>query len=151
MILSVPLVRNITRKLAAARFARMLGSLLENGVTVLPAMKIVENVTGNRIIAEAIEQAGKEVERGMELGKALEKTDALPYLTIQMIKVGEESGELEAMLERVADVFENEVETSITALTSIIEPLMILLMAVVVGFIVISIALPIFEMNEMIK
>ncbi len=150
-LLSIPLLRNTTRKLAAARFSRMLGSLLENGITVLPAMKIVENVTGNSVIAEAIEKAGVEVEKGMELGKALEKTNAMPYLTIQMIMVGEESGELEAMLERVADIFENEVETSISVLTSIIEPLMILIMAVVVGLIVVSIALPIFEMNEMIK
>ncbi len=149
--LFLPIIGNIIKKLAIARFARTLGSLLENGVSMLSALEIVKNIAGNVLIAKAVEEAAGEVEKGQGLGVSLGATEVFPLLPIQMIQVGEQSGELEAMLKRIADVYENEVETSIMSMTSLLEPVMILIMGVIVGFIVLSICLPIFEMNQLIK
>jgi general secretion pathway protein F len=150
-ILRAPGVGALVRKLAAARFARTLASLLANGVTLLAALEIVENIVGNVHLSDAIVRAGEEVGKGQALGPSLGESGLFPALAIQMIQVGEQSGELEAMLEKVADVFENEVESTVMSLTSLLEPVMILVMAVIVGFIVLSICLPIFEMNELVR
>ncbi len=141
----------LVKKLAVARFSRTLGSLLENGVSMLSALGIVKNIVGNALIADAIEDASKEVGKGKGLGPALAESKLFPDLSIQMIQVGEQSGKLEEMLDKVADVFENEVETSIMTMTSLLEPVMILIMAVIVGFIVLSICLPIFEMSQLVR
>ena len=149
--LFLPGVGVLVKKLAAARFARTLGSLLENGISMLPALKIVKTIVGNELISEVIEGASKEVGKGKGLGTSLAEREIFPDLSIQMIQVGEQSGELEAMLNKIADIYENEVETSIMSMTSLLEPVMILVMGVVVGGIVLSICLPIFEMNQLIK
>ena len=150
-ILRLPLVGAISRKLAAARFARTLGSLLENGVSMLPSLSIVQNIVGNVHIAAAIEKANIEVGKGQGLGKSLDSDGLFPPIAIQMIQVGEQSGDLEDMLNKVADVFEKEVETSVMRLTALLEPVMVLVMAGVVLFIVLSVCLPIFEMNTLVR
>jgi len=141
----------LAKKIAVARFSRTLGSLLDNGVPMLSSLEIVKNIVDNALISDAIEAASKEVGRGQGLGPALAGTKIFPDLTIQMILVGEQSGKLEAMLDKIADVFENEVENSIMSMTSLLEPVMILIMAVIVGFIVLSICLPIFEMSTLVR
>ena len=151
IVLALPITGNAVKKLAVARFARTLGSLLENGVSMLVALDIVKNIAGNIMISEAIETGAIEVGKGQGLGAALSGRGIFPQLSIQMIQVGEQSGELEKMLNKIADVFENEVETSILRLTSYLEPVMILVMGMCVLFIVLSICLPIFEMNQLIK
>ena len=150
-ILNMPGIGILIKKLAVARFARTMGSLLENGVTMLSALSIVQNIVGNVLLSRAISQSADDVGKGQGLGASLLSTALFPGLSIQMIMVGEQSGELEAMLNKVADVYENEVESTVMSLTSLLEPLMILFMAVIVGFIVLSICLPIFEMNELIR
>jgi len=150
-ILSLPIVGELAKKLAVARFARTLGSLLENGVTMLSSLEIVKNIVGNVLIAKVVEKAASDVEKGHALGKAIESCNIFPNLSVQMIIVGEQSGELEPMLTKVADVFENEVESMVVAMTSWLEPIIILVMGVVVAFIVLSIVLPIMEMNRLIK
>jgi general secretion pathway protein F len=150
-VLSLPLTGSLAGKLAVARFARTLGSLLENGVSMLVALDIVKNIAGNILISEAVETAAIEVGKGQGLGAALSSRGIFPQLSIQMILVGEQSGELETMLTKISDVFENEVESSIMRLTSYLEPVMILVMGMCVLFIVLSICLPIFEMNQLIK
>jgi general secretion pathway protein F len=149
--LRLPVFGNLARKLAVARFSRTLGSLLENGVTVLVALDIVKNIVGNVLISEAVTEAAEEVSKGKALWLSLSESKVFPALSIQMVQVGEQSGELEKMLYKVADVFENEVETTILRLTAYLEPMMILVMGAIVGFIVLSICLPIFEMNQLIK
>jgi general secretion pathway protein F len=149
-ILYLPVIGLLAKKLAVARFSRTLGSLLENGVSMLSALEIVKNIVGNVLISNTIDTAAKEVGKGHGLGAALSESSLFPNLSIQMIQVGEQSGELESMLAKVADIFENEVESSIMSMTSLIEPIMILIMGVIVGFIVLSICLPIFEMNQLI-
>ncbi|MEJ2099505.1 MAG: type II secretion system inner membrane protein GspF [Desulfobacterales bacterium] len=150
-VLSLPVFGILAGKLDVARFTRTLGSLLENGVSMLIALEIVKNIAGNLLISKAVEKAAQDVGKGQALWAALNESKIFPQLSIQMIQVGEQSGELERMLNKIADIFEKEVETSILRLTSYLEPIMILVMGCVVGFIVLSICLPIFEMNQLIR
>jgi general secretion pathway protein F len=150
-ILKLPMIGPLACKLAAARFTRTLGSLLDNGISMLPAMGIVKNVVGNVVIADVVENAGTEVGKGQALSKTLNAGGVFPPMAIQMIQVGEQSGNLEEMLKKVAEVFEREVETSVMRLTALLEPLMVLLMAGVVLFIILSIFLPILEMRTLVR
>lgn len=149
--LRIPILGDINQKMALARFARTLGTLLESGVPLLSALDIVRNIVNNIIIAEVIDNASVEIEAGKSLASPLSRSIWFPPIAVQMISVGEQSGELEAMLGKIADTYETEVESQIMAMTSMLEPVMILVMGLVVGFIVISILLPIFEMNQMIR
>jgi general secretion pathway protein F len=150
LILSLPVSGGLTRQLLASRFSRTLGSLLDNGVPLLTGLGITKTISGNQVIAELIEKSAQTVEQGGSLGSVLEKNSAFPDLAAQMIKVGEKSGEMEKMLEKSAELFERNVQTAITAATSIIEPMIILIMGVVIGFIVLAVCLPIFEINQLI-
>ena len=150
-VLSLPVFGILDRKLDVARFTRTLGSLLENGVSMLIALDIVKNIAGNVLISKAVETAAQDVGKGQALWAALNESKIFPQLAIQMIQVGEQSAALEKMLNKIADIFEKEVETSILRLTSYLEPVMILVMGCIVGFIVLSICLPIFEMNQLIR
>ncbi len=149
--LKMPLFGSLTHKMAVARFSRTLGTLLESGVPMLTALSIVKNVVNNRLIADSIAEASRDVEEGQNLSATLLKSRLFPPIVTQMISAGEQSGTLEKMLYKIADSLENEVESNITMMTSMLEPVMILVMGRLVGFIVISILLPIFEMNQLIK
>lgn len=151
LALNLPITGPLTRRLAAARFARTLSSLLDNGVSMMPSLDIVRNIVGNVHIAQVVENATVEVGKGQGLGNALQHGNAFPPMAIQMIQVGEQSGNLEDMLNKVADVFEREVETTLMRLTAMLEPIMVLLMAGVVLFIILSICLPIFEMRTLVR
>jgi len=146
-----PVIGPISIKMSMSRFGRTLGSLLQSGVILLPALKIVRNIVGNTLITEVIDNAMEEIEKGKSLAVPLSRSPWFPPIAVQMISVGEQSGELEKMLNKIADIYERETESQIMALTSMLEPVMILGMGLVVGFIVISILLPIFEMNQMIR
>ncbi|CAD7841526.1 MAG: General secretion pathway protein F [Olavius algarvensis Delta 4 endosymbiont] len=150
-LLQLPVIGILTRKLAMARFSRTLGSLLENGVAVLTALATVKNITGNVIISQAVQAAADEVEKGARLGKALVQAPVFPSLAIQMISVGEQSGNLEFMLAKIADIFEKEVEAQLLRAVALLEPVMIILIGSLVGFIVLSICLPIFEMSQLVN
>ena len=147
----VPILGPINIKMAMARFGRTLGSLLQSGVPLLSSLQIVRNIVNNAIIADVIDKAMDEIESGKSLANPLGQSRWVPPVVIQMIAVGEQSGELESMLNKIADIYEGEVESQIMAMTSMLEPVMILIMGVFVGFIVISILLPIFEMSQMIR
>jgi len=150
-LLWLPVMGEFLCKLAAARLARTLGLLLENGVSLLSALEIVKSIAGNVLIADAVEAAAIQVRQGQGLAGSLDATRRFPALFIQMIQVGEQSGALESMLKKVADLFENEVESTLLRMATLLEPVMILVMGVMVGFIVLSICLPIFEMNQLIQ
>ncbi len=151
LLISLPISGNLLKKIIAARFTRTLGSLLENGVPMLTAMHITKSIAGNKVMFELISKACDTVEQGGELGDVLADNRVFPSLAAQMIKVGETSGELEKMLEKTADLFEKDVHTAVTAATSLIEPLIILIMGIVVGGIILAICLPIFEINQLIQ
>ena len=146
-----PLIGVLNQKIAVARFSRTLGTLLQSGVPLLTSLEIVANVVNNRLMADAIRQAAKDVEEGQSLSLPLKKNKLFPPLASEMIAVGEQSGTVEVMLQRIADAFETETSASIMTMTSLLEPLMILVMGFLVGFIVISVLLPIFEMNQLVK
>jgi general secretion pathway protein F len=150
-LLFLPMIGPLTKKLAAGRFSRTLGSLLENGVSMLLALGIVKNIVGNVLVSQAVETAAQDIAKGQDLATALGAFDVFPSLCVQMIQVGEQSGELETMLYKIADVYEREVEANIMRMTALLEPVMILVMGVMVGFIVLSICLPIFEMNQLVR
>ena len=149
--LKIPLFGPLTHKMAVARFSRTLGTLLDSGVPMLTALSIVGNVVNNRLIADSIAEASRDVEEGQSLSVTLTRSRLFPPIVSQMISAGEQSGTLEKMLYKVSDSLENEVESNITMMTSMLEPVMILVMGLLVGFIVISILLPIFEMNQLIR
>ncbi|MEE9419428.1 MAG: type II secretion system inner membrane protein GspF [Desulfatiglandaceae bacterium] len=148
--LRIPIIGPINRKIALGRFGRTLGSLLQAGVPLISALQIVRNIVNNVIIADVIDTAVEEIQAGKGLASPLAQSRWFPSIVVQMIFVGEQSGELETMLGKVADTYERDVESQIMAMTSMLEPVMILLMGLIILFIVISILLPIFEMNQMI-
>jgi general secretion pathway protein F len=149
--IQAPVLGAVNQKIALARFSRTLGTLLQSGVPLLTALEIVENIVDNRLIADEIRKAARDVEEGQSLSAPLARSSLFPPIVTEMIAVGEQSGTMERMLARVGDAYEREVETGILLLTSLMEPVMILVMGLVVGFIVISILLPIFEMNQLVR
>jgi general secretion pathway protein F len=149
--LRIPVLGPINNKMAVARFGRTLGSLLKAGVPLISALQIVRNIVNNAIIADVIDNTVEEIQAGKSLANPLAQSRWFPSIVVQMISVGEQSGELEAMLSKIADTYDRDVESQIMAMTSMLEPVMILVMGLIVGFIVISILLPIFEMNQMIR
>ena len=149
--LNSPLFGVLNRKIAVARFSRTLGTLLQSGVPLLSALEIAKNVVDNCVIADEIRRAAREVEEGASLSNPLSRNGFFPPIAVEMIAVGEQSGNLETMLFRIADAYETETEANILVLTSLLEPAMILVMGAIVGFIVVSILLPIFEMNQLVR
>jgi len=149
--LRIPIFGPVNRKIALAQFARTLGSLLQGGVPLISALQIVRNVANNVLIADVIDVAIEEIQAGKDLASPLGQSRWFPSIVIQMIAVGEQSGELETMLDKIADTYERDVGAQIMAMTSMLEPVMILIMGLIVLFIVVSILLPIFEMNQMIR
>jgi general secretion pathway protein F len=149
--LTLPVLSDLNIKIAAAGMGRTLASLLQSGVPLITSLQIVKNILNNVLLAEVMDQATEELEKGKSLSGFLRGNPYFTPMLVQMIAVGEQSGALEKMLEKAADSYEKEVEAKIMAMTSMIEPVMILGMGLVVSFIVISILLPIFEMNQLIK
>ena len=149
--LRMPLVGILVRKVAVVRFSRTLATLLASGTPLLKSLEIVKNIVANLPLAAAIDQARESVKAGRPLAEPFAKAKIFPPIVVHMIAVGETSGSLEAMLYKVASSYEDEVETTVSALTSVLEPIMILFLAFVVGFVVISILLPIFQMSQIIS
>jgi len=150
IMLGAPVIGTINIKMAMARFGRTLGSLTQSGVPLISSLEIVRNIANNSLFADVIDNAIDEIQAGKALATPLSRSKWIPPVVIQMISVGEHSGDLEKMLNKIADIYEREVETRITMLTSMLEPVMILIMAVIVGFIAFSIVLPILEMSQIV-
>jgi general secretion pathway protein F len=144
------IVGPVAQKVILARFSSTLGSLLESGVGLMTSMQIVRTLVSNVHVARVIDEAMEQVQKGQSMTSALSDSEWFPPMFVQMIAVGEQSGSMEAMLEKVSKAYEREVETAIMGMTSLIEPIMIAAMGMAVGFVVLSILLPIFEMNQMI-
>jgi general secretion pathway protein F len=151
LILRLPYVGRLVQKVAIARFARTLATLLASGIGLLTALDIVRNVVGNTLLAQAIERARDAIREGQSVAPPLRESGLFPPLVVHMVAVGEQSGELEAMLTKAADAYDNEVENAVGALTTVLEPLMIIFMGLVVLFIVLAILMPIFELNRMVR
>ncbi|WP_419546636.1 type II secretion system F family protein [Microcystis sp.] len=146
--LKMPLFGDLNEKSAVARFCRVFGTLMRSGVPILSSLDIVCNTVGNQVIANTIAGAKTEIQQGGMMSLALQKANVFPALAIQMISIGEETGELDAMMMKVADFYEDEVEQAVKALTSIIEPLMMVGIAGMVGIILLSMYLPMFKIFD---
>ena len=148
--LKLPVFGNLNRLVAVSRFSRTLATLLASGVPLLVSLDIVRNIMTNTVLQKVIEQTRDQVREGQSVAEPLKRSGQFPPLVTHMIAIGEKTGELEQMLERVADTYDGQVETALSALTSLLEPVMILVMAGVVSFIVMSIMLPILQMNQLV-
>lgn len=148
LMLKVPLFGELTEKNAVARFCRIFGVLTRSGVPILSSMDIVRDTAGNQVIANAIESAKQEIQQGGMMSVALQKEGVFPVLAIQMISIGEETGAIDAMMMKVADFYEDEVENMVKAMTSILEPAMMVVIAGMVGTILLSMYLPMFKVFE---
>ncbi len=148
MKLEIPVVGNLMRKAAISRFAITFATLLESGLPVLDALGVVKRVVDNALLADAIEKARQKVGEGADIATPLKSSKVFPPVVGYMIAVGEESGRLEELLKKTAQAYDEEVEVAAQKLTAMLEPLMIVLMAGVVGFIVLSIMLPILQMSN---
>ncbi|MBU0484150.1 MAG: type II secretion system F family protein [Proteobacteria bacterium] len=147
--LRMPMVGDLTRKIEVARFSRTLGTLVHSGVPILQALDLVRNILTNRVIAEALEKVHRRVKEGEKLAGPLADIGVFPALAIQMIMVGEETGRLDAMLLRVADNYEKIVRNLIKQFIGMLEPVMILAMGLLIGFIVITMLMAIFSINDL--
>jgi general secretion pathway protein F len=141
-------VGDLIKKVEVARFARTLGTLLQSGVSILPALNLVREISQNQAISRAIGHIHDRLREGKGISKSLEETDIFPPLAVHMIGVGEETGKLDEMLIKVAETYEENVQSAMKRFVSLLEPLIILIMGGVVGFIVISMLLAIFSINE---
>ncbi|AFY77625.1 type II secretory pathway, component PulF [Pleurocapsa sp. PCC 7327] len=148
LMLKLPLFGDLNEKSAVARFCRVFGTLTRSGVPIIQSLEIVCNTVGNQVIANAISAAKAEIQQGGMMSLALQKANVFPPLAIQMISIGEETGELDSMMMKVADFYEDEVEQALKALTSIIEPLMMVAIAGMVGTILLSMYLPMFSIFD---
>nr|HQH70739.1 type II secretion system F family protein [bacterium] len=146
--LRIPLIGELIRKREIAKFGRTLGTLLGNGVQILKALAITEEVITNRILRNEIQKFQDNIKEGERLSKRMAESQLFPPVAVNMVAVGEETGNLENTLQRVADAYEKETDRVIKTLTTIIEPLMIVVMAVVVGFIVFAMIMPIFQISQ---
>jgi general secretion pathway protein F len=147
-MLKIPIVGNLVKASSIARFTRALGVLLTGGVPLIEALKVTSEVTNHATISEAIDKAIVSITEGESIASPLKSSGLFPPLVTQMISAGERSGSLPVMLEKIADAYEFEVDTAAERMTSLVEPLMILFMGSVVGFIVMAILLPIFELSQ---
>lgn len=150
-VLRVPYFGKVLKKVALARFSRTLSTLLLGGLPLLQSLDIVKHVVSNKVLENAIEEGRDSIREGQSIADPLKKSGLFPSLLVHMIAVGEKSGELESMLGRAADAYDSEVEASVAAMSSILEPVMTLFMGGVVLFIVLAILLPIFQMNELVR
>lgn len=150
LILRIPFLGSVFRKAAIVRFARTLGFLIRRGVSLLPAMDVAGTVMGNRVLAKSLKNSAAEVQDGKPLSETLRTSGEFPPLVTQMIKVGESTGSLDDMLDKVADLFEQEVDRSVATFTSVLEPLVILVVGSGIALVVVAMYLPIFSIGSVI-
>jgi type IV pilus assembly protein PilC len=149
--IKLPIFGPIAHKICLARFTRTLASLVRSGVPILEVLGIVANTVGNAVMEKAIRVAADDIERGEGISAALGKHPVFPSMVIRMMTAGEQTGKIDAMLERVADFLDEEIETTLSGLTSLIEPILIVFLGVVVGGIVICMFLPLFKIADLIN
>ena len=151
VMLELPLFGDLIQKTATAKFCRTFSSLTRAGVPILLALEIVQEIAGNAVIAEAIVDSRKDIQEGILLSVALSRKKAFPELALSMLAIGEETGQMDTMLSKVADFYEDEVEASVKALTSMLEPAMIVLVGGIVGSILLAMYLPMFTVFDQIQ
>lgn len=150
MLLRLPVIGNTITKISAVRFSRTLSTLLSSGMTLIQSLEIVIQVVGNRVIMEGLNITKEDIRKGMPLSQSLRKANVLPPMVYSMISIGEESGSIEDMLTKTSEYYDDEVESAIQKMVTLLEPILIVFMGVIVGFIIISIMLPMLEIYQSI-
>lgn len=148
--LKMPVIGQLIQQILVARFARTLGTLLSSGVPILAALETVKGIIGNEFLGRAIIHIKDSIKEGETVAKPMEASKAFPPIVVKMVNIGEETGELDKMLVQIADSFEDEVDVAVSGLTSLLEPLLIVFMGLVVGFIVVSMFMPLFSLARLI-
>jgi type IV pilus assembly protein PilC len=150
-LLRVPVVGGLVRKVAVARFTRTLGTLLSSGVPILEGLRITARSAGNRVVEQAVIQAREAVTAGRPLSEPLRAAPVFPPMVVHMISVGESTGALDRMFSKIADFYDDEVDTAVSTLTALLEPVMIVILGVIIGGLVVAMYLPIFRIVTLIK
>lgn len=150
LILRLPVLGDIVRKATIARWARTLSTLFTAGVPLVEALDSVGGASGNQVYAEATKQVQSDVSAGSSLSFSMQRTDLFPNMVLQMTSIGEESGSLDSMLDKVADFYEEEVDNAVAALSSLLEPLIMIILGVLIGGLVIAMYMPIFKMGQVV-
>ena len=149
LILNLPVFGVLARKAAVAKFARTFGTLIKSGVPIMDALETVAKTSGNLVVEKALIDARESVRQGKTLTQPLKESKIFPSMVTQMINVGEETGALDAMLAKVADFYEQEVDTAVEGITTIIEPILIVFLGLTLGFIVVAMFMPMFELGNL--
>ncbi|MDQ8159781.1 MAG: type II secretion system F family protein [Gemmatimonadota bacterium] len=150
-LLKVPVLGDVLRKSAVSRFTRTLGTLISSGVSILDGLEITARTSGNRVVQDAIMKSRASIAGGDTIAGPLQKSDVFPPMVISMISVGEQTGGLDEMLSKIADFYDDEVDAAVSALLSLLEPIMIVFLGVVVGGMIVAMYLPIFDMVNAVK
>jgi len=151
LMLKMPVLGPVLRKAAIARFSRTLGTLVQSGVPILEGLEITARTAGNRVIEDAVMESRVSIAGGETIAEPLKKSEVFPPMVVQMINVGEQTGGLDEMLSKIADFYDDEVESSVAALTSVIEPIMIVFLGAIVGGMVVAMYLPIFDIIQTVE
>ena len=149
-ILKLPVIGQLLRKVAVAKFTRTLATLVKSGVPILVSLEIVGKTSGNTVIERALDDVRRSIKEGENISNPLAKSGVFPPMVVRMINVGEQTGELEKMLGKIADFYDDQVDAAVSGLTSLIEPLIIGFLGIVIGGIVIAMFLPVFKMTELL-
>jgi type IV pilus assembly protein PilC len=150
LMLQLPIVGPLIRKVAVAKFTRTLGTLVSSGVAILEGLDITARTAGNMVVEEAVQKARAAIAQGKTIAEPLQESKVFPPMVVQMIAIGEQTGALDRMLNKVADFYEEEVDIAVGTLTAMLEPLMVIFLGVVVGGVVIAMYLPIFKLISVI-
>jgi type IV pilus assembly protein PilC len=151
LLLKFPIVGMLLQKVALARFSRTLGTLMSAGVPILEGLRITARSSGNRVVEDAVMEARDSVTAGRPLSEPLRNASVFPPMVVHMISVGESTGSLDQMLTKVADFYDDEVDTAVGTLMSLLEPVMIVFLGVIIGGLVVALYLPIFKIVTLIK
>jgi type IV pilus assembly protein PilC len=151
LFLKIPVIGNLIRKVAVARFARTLGTLITSGVPILDGLDICAKSAGNKVVEKVVFEVRKDVAAGKTVSEPLAKSDVFPPMVVQMISIGESTGSLDQMLSKVADFYDDEVDDSVQNLTVLLEPVLMVFLGTVIGFIVIALYLPIFKLGSVVS
>jgi type IV pilus assembly protein PilC len=147
----MPIVGILFKKVAVAKFTRTLGTLISSGVPILDGLNITAKTAGNKVVEESVMTVRKGVSEGKTIAEPLSEAKVFPPMVTQMIAVGESTGALDSMLEKIADFYDDEVDIAVSNLTSMIEPLLMVFMGGTIGFIVVAMYLPIFKLITLVK
>ena len=151
MALKLPIFGNIIKRVAVARFTRTLGTMISSGVPILDALEIVSRTVGNVVIEEELQATRMSISEGKTIAEPLQESRVFPGMMVQMVAVGEETGSMEIMLTKIADFYDDEVDAAVGGLTSMLEPLMLVVMGGSIGTILIAMYLPIFTIADSIN